>query len=190
VDTHIAIPTRIGQQPPTKLGLTAAQNPTRPLSSPRRPRRQALGHCNLEARHVPELLPYRAAQVAQGHRLAVCDEESLSRGRPRGQQVGGGEHVRVGGVGDVDVVLQVCAGPEAEGRLVGGDAGVHCRDYGWVVGADYRGAAQRAGGEGAGGGVGGEDEALGFGLGGACEMGRMGMGMGMEMRMGTSYRIG
>jgi hypothetical protein len=166
VDTHIAIPTRIRQQPPAKPDLTTAHNPTRPLSSPRRPRRQALGHCNLEARHVPELLPYRAAQVAQGHGLAVCDEEGLARGRLRGQQVGGSEDVRVGGVGDVDVVLQVRAGPEAEGRLVCGDAGVHCRDDGWVVGPDYRGAAQRAGREGAGGGVGGEDEALGFGLGG------------------------
>jgi hypothetical protein len=165
VDTHIAIPTRIRQQPPTKLRLGTAQNPARPLSSPRRPRRQALGHPDLEARHVPELLPHGATQVAQGHRLAVRDEEGLARGRLRGQQVGGSEHVRVGGVGDVDVVLQVRAGPQAERRLVRGDAGVQCRDDGWVVGPDYRGAAQRARREGARGGVGGEDEALGFGLG-------------------------
>lgn len=112
---------------------------------------------------MPELLPHGDAQMARGDRFSVGDENGLAGGALRVQQVGDGEYVCVGGIVHVHVVLQVGAGAEDEGGLAAPDAGVDRGDAGGVVGAEDGGRAESAGGEV--GGICGEDEGFGFGLG-------------------------
>ena len=65
-----------------------------------------------------KFLPDGEAEVAERNGLAVSDEERVTRGGGGGgvvKKVADGEDVGIGGVADVDVILEVVAGAEDEG---------------------------------------------------------------------------
>lgn len=117
---------------------------------------------DLPTGHMTKLLPDGQTQVSHRNWFAIRDKYRLAGGGLRVKQVEYGEHVRVRDIVDKDVVLQIEAGAEDEGRLARGDARVDDRDAAWVVGAEYGGGAEGASSEVRGGG--GEDEGFCFGL--------------------------
>jgi hypothetical protein len=73
---------------------------------------------------MPKMAPYDQAKVAERNGFVIGDEKGVARGRFRGRQVLGREHVRIGDIGYIRDIPHRLAIADDERSFVLEDAGM------------------------------------------------------------------